>query len=184
MKRRLRVTIVMLALACTAAGASAHSASDAYLTIDTSTPGAAGGISGQWDIALRDLDFAFKLDDDGDGAITWGELRRHQAEIERYAGARLRLTGDGRPCTIAWTKQLVANHADGAYAALFFEGRCAAAPARLTLAYSLFFDIDPSHRAIVVARSGADTSTAVLAPDHATIDLAPKAPGARQSARR
>jgi hypothetical protein len=165
---------IAAACAWAAGGAAAHSASDAYLTLEVSA-GAPTVVRGQWDIALRDLDFAFRLDDDGDGAVTWGELRRHQAEIQRYAGARLKLTGDGRACTLAWTQQKVANHADGAYAALFFESRCAGAPARLTLTYSLFFDIDPSHRAIVVSRTRADTATAVLAPGNATIDLAVKA---------
>jgi hypothetical protein len=35
-------------------------------------------VHGQWDIALRDLDFVLKLDDNGDGKIVWGELRQHQ----------------------------------------------------------------------------------------------------------
>jgi hypothetical protein len=35
--------------------------------------GDAHGVTGRWDIALRDLDFALGLDADGDGEITWGE---------------------------------------------------------------------------------------------------------------
>jgi hypothetical protein len=30
---------------------------------------------GQWDIALRDLDYAIGLDQDGDGQLTWDEIR-------------------------------------------------------------------------------------------------------------
>lgn len=150
--------------------ASAHSASDAYLTLDAAANDAVS-VRGQWDIALRDLDFVLKLDDDGNGEITWAELRRHQPAIARYAQDRLKVTGDGRACAMLWTKQMVANHADGAYAALFFEERCAARPKHLTLDYRLFFDIDPSHRAIVVAHMGAATATAVLAPGNAKIDL-------------
>ena len=33
----------------------------------------------QWDIALRDLDYAFGLDANQDGAITWSELQRSSA---------------------------------------------------------------------------------------------------------
>ncbi|MBS0445313.1 MAG: hypothetical protein JSR59_05105 [Proteobacteria bacterium] len=164
--------------------AQAHSASDAYLTLEARAAEPAV-VQGLWDIALRDLDFVLGLDDDGNGAITWGELRRHQAEIARYALAHLTLTADGKTCAIGVTRQWVDGHADGSYAALFFEARCPAKPVRLTLDYRLFFDIDPSHRAIVVAHAGADTATAVLAPDHARIDLAvaPRAASTAASAR-
>ena len=39
----------------------------------------ARALRGQWDIALRDLEYAIGLDADGDGAITWGELRAKHA---------------------------------------------------------------------------------------------------------
>ena len=68
-----------------ALAAQAHKPSDSYLTITQS----ADGFSGRWDIALRDLDFALGLDADGDGAITWGEVRAKHADIAAYAGARL-----------------------------------------------------------------------------------------------
>jgi hypothetical protein len=54
---------------------------------------------------------------------------------------------------------------------LFFEAVCAHAPRKLTLHYSLFFAIDPSHRGILVMRNGPAVSTAVLSPEHAEIDL-------------
>ena len=106
--------------------ASAHSTSDAYLTMEAQQrPDAsvAGDtvIRGQWDIALRDLHFVLRLDDDGDGNITWGELRRHIAEITRYAYPSLRVSSDGKPCAIDPVRHAVSNHADGAYVALFFD---------------------------------------------------------------
>ena len=68
----------------------AHSASDAYLTLETQQRTAGSGIviRGQWDIALRDLHFAVRLDDDGDGNITWGELRKSS---RRSRGMRIRI---------------------------------------------------------------------------------------------
>ena len=148
--------------------AAAHSASDAFLTLDTA---ADASVQGQWDIALRDLDFVLGLDDDGNGEITWGEVRRHQAAIAHYALAHLTLLGDGRVCPLTLTKQLIDNHADGAYAALFFRARCGGAKTTLTVDYRLFFDIDPSHRAILVAHQGEDTATAVLSPQNAKVKL-------------
>jgi hypothetical protein len=51
--------------------AEAHKPSDSYLAL--SVQGTI--VQGQWDIALRDLDFAIGLDADGDGEITWGEVK-------------------------------------------------------------------------------------------------------------
>jgi hypothetical protein len=158
--------------------AAAHSASDAYLTL-TTAPLPAGSaaqpeqpkLHGQFDVALRDLDFVLELDDDGDGNITWGELKRHQAEIARYALGALRFGAGGKPCTVKPGRQMVDYHADGAYAAVFFDVDCGRSVARVSLDYGLFFAIDPSHRAILVSHAGADTATALLSPQNARIEL-------------
>lgn len=170
----------IVALATSEAGA--HSASDAYLTLELAQdaqPAAAAStlVHGQWDIALRDLDFALTLDDDGDGNIVWAELRRHQGEIARYAFEYLHASVAGNACTVEPTRQMVDSHADGAYAALFFDMVCpraTAVPARIVLDYRLFFAIDPSHRGILVFRSGSATSTSLLSPDNAKVELKPQ----------
>jgi hypothetical protein len=152
----------------------AHSASDAYLNLTVRRHGADGQIvvEGQWDIALRDLDFVLRLDDDGDGRLTWGEVRRHQAAIERYAYASLHFDGGpGNACLVKRERQMIDEHADGAYAAFFFEVLCARTPRKLALDYRIFFPIDPSHRGILVVHDGADIATAVLSPTNARIDL-------------
>lgn len=159
--------------ALAAAGeAGAHSASDAYLTM-TAAAATSGRyvIHGQWDIALRDLDFVLKLDDDGDGKLRWGEVRKHQAAIEHYAYRYLTFTGDGHACSLAPRRQLIDDHADGAYAALFFDIVCAKRPSQVSLRYSLFFKIDPSHRGIFVMNSGTNVATALLSPENSVIDL-------------
>jgi hypothetical protein len=166
---------VLVAWLCTGAlsTAQAHSASDAYLTLTTSGDRVKGEtvVHGQWDIALRDLDFLLTLDANGDGNITWAELRAQQAAIERYAYARLSAKADGKSCTLRPVRQQVDNHADGAYAALTFDLACTGKPARVALDYSLLFALDPSHRCILVLQSGSDTATAVLSPAHASVDL-------------
>ena len=154
--------------------AAAHSASDAYLTLTADRSEAAGPnvIHGQWDIALRDLDFVLQLDDDGDGRLTWGEVHRRQAAIEGYAYPHLTLeNGPGNACSIKPVRLLIDGHADGAYAALFFEAVCAHPSPKLTLRYSLFFAVDPSHRGLLVMRNGPAVSTAVLSPQNTQIDL-------------
>jgi hypothetical protein len=152
----------------------AHSASDAYLSLTVDRGARTGQVAahGQWDIALRDLDFVLRLDDDGDGRLTWGEVRRHQAAIERYAYPHLKFSaGPSNRCAIEPTRQLIDNHADGAYTALFFDVVCERVPTKLTLAYDMFFAVDPSHRAIFVMKNGINTASAVLSPQNPKIDL-------------
>ena len=85
---------------------------------------------------------------------------------------RIYRSGDnGKPCTVRPTRQWVDGHADGAYAALFFDIVCAGAPKRITLDYRLFFALDPSHRGILVLRSGERTATSLLSPQNARIEL-------------
>jgi hypothetical protein len=154
----------------------AHSASDAFLSLTSDGPTSIGHseIHGQWDISLRDLDFVLSLDDDGDGRVTWGEVRNHQSAIEDFAYRHLQVDGGvGNSCSIRPRRQMIDDHADGAYAALFFDITCAHIAPNLTLHYSLFFNIDPSHRGIFVMHKGADIATALLSPDNARLDLSP-----------
>lgn len=159
--RLLAAFFVLLLAAC---AAHAHKPSDSYLTlvVEDGAP-----ITGRWDIALRDLDFALGLDADGDGRITWGELKARHEAVAAYALARLQLQADGTPCPLAVTKHEVDRHTDGAYAVLTLRAACpgaTAAPRRLTLGYTLFADLDPQHRGLLNLRSGAGARTAVLGP--------------------
>src|SRR5258708_18390856 len=90
--------------------ALAHKPSDSYLTLYADGQ----SLKGQWDIALRDLEYAVGLDADGDGAITWGELKAKQADVDAYVLARLPLSADGRPCRLPPTEHLVDSPTDAA----------------------------------------------------------------------
>jgi hypothetical protein len=174
--RLFRCLCAALFACLTSPGLCAHSASDAYLTLTLQKPvpsrqSAKTVVHGQWDIALRDLDFVLGLDDNGDGRIVWAELRRHQAQLAGYAYRYIRASAAGKECTIEPTRQMVDYHADGAYAALFFDVKCDGIPRALTLDYQLFFAIDPSHRGILVMHSGDNLATSVLSPQNSKIDL-------------
>ncbi|HEV8500499.1 MAG TPA: hypothetical protein VGR63_02905 [Casimicrobiaceae bacterium] len=169
--------MVVAALAATlcAAPAAAHSASDAYLMLATDS-GAAAGVTlvhAQWDIALRDLDFVLALDADGDGSITWNEVRGQQAAIARYVYAAFKVRGEAADCRIVPTAQKIGQHADGAYAVMLFDIACTGKAKALTFDYGLFFAIDPSHRGIVVMQSRDGVATALVSPDHATVRWTP-----------
>ena len=145
--------------------AQAHKPSDSYLSVTVQD----GQISGRWDIALRDLDFAIGLDADGDGNITWGEVRAQHAAIAAYAAARFKLRADGVDCPMAIGTQLVDEHTDGAYTVMPLRFSCAmaATPAALTLRYTLFADIDPQHRGLLNLTAGGATRTALFGPQEA-----------------
>ena len=154
--------LLCIALALPAALAQAHKPSDSYLTLEAQ--GAA--LRGQWDIALRDLEHALGLDGDGDGAITWGELRAKHQEIAAYAFARLALSG----CKVEPGALLADRHSDGGYAVLQFAVDCGSVlPKDIELRYSLFADLDPTHRGLVRARIGERTTTGVLGPERPTL---------------
>lgn len=159
--------LVALYLALAALAAQAHKPSDSYLALDSDGT----GIRGQWDIALRDLEYAIGLDADGDGAITWGELRAKHADIAAYALARLALRVEGRDCALEPSAQLVDQHTDGGYAVLQFAALCAAPVAELEIRYSLFADLDPTHRGLLRASLGGNVVTAVLGPDRPRLAL-------------
>ncbi|MGZ8230426.1 MAG: HupE/UreJ family protein [Burkholderiales bacterium] len=142
--------------------ALAHKPSDSYLVLQAEGP----NVAGQWDIALRDLEHAIGLDADGDGAITWGELKARHAAIAAYALGRLKLRTESRDCEIKVTDHLVDNHTDGAYAVLRFDAACSGPESRaLEIEYRLFFDLDPTHRGLLRWQSGKLTMTGVLSPD-------------------
>jgi len=147
--------------------ALAHKASDSYLflTVDDASL-ATGEVKGQWDLSLRDLDFALALDDNADGNITWGEVKAHQSEIAAYAFARLRIAGDGKACPVAVTHNLIDDHTDGAYAVMQFVARCPGAVHTLSVDYHMLFDMDPQHRGLLRLTRGATTETAIFSPDH------------------
>ena len=155
--------LVSLFLCCAAATVHAHKPSDSYLSVNVED----NKVNGQWDIALRDLDFAIGLDADGNGEITWGEVTAKHADIAAYAMARLTIGADGKPCQIAVTDHLIDNHSDGAYAVMRFAANCPAAPTILAMTYRLFFDIDPQHKGLLRLTYGANTRTAIFSPDAA-----------------
>lgn len=165
---RLRpVAIALVAVLLAAPPAAAHKPSDSYLALEVN--GAA--VSGQWDIALRDLDHAIGLDADDDGALTWGEVRGRHDAIAAYALSRLRIDRAGRRCDLAPVQHLVDTHSDGAYTVLRFDARCAAAEGPLSIGYALFFDLDPQHRGLLRLAGAERTVTAVFGPDSPPLQI-------------
>ena len=141
--------------------AVAHKASDAYLTIDRS----GAGMTVRVDVALRDLELAIGLDADGDGQITWGEVRRRHDAIAAMVRDRLALTAGGRACPMQLVGHRIDNHSDGAYAVVDLKGTCETTSGAVAIDYRLLFDVDPQHRGIVKVVDDGESRTLVLSAD-------------------
>lgn len=169
--RRIALLLGVLLIACTPLSALAHKESDAYLNLRTD-PSNSHVLRGQWDIALRDLDYAIGVDANHDGAITWGEVQAKRQAIEQYALSRLLVKGDGLTCDMQPTAQKIDEHTDGAYDVILFDAVCDKnIPSTLSVSYKLMYDLDPYHRGIVTIHSGDKIAGAVLGPAHPEASL-------------
>jgi hypothetical protein len=162
----LAIALLLASVTC-----FAHKQSDSYLTI--TADGAT--LQGQWDIALRDLDFVIGLDANADDRITWGEVKGQTAAIGAYAFDRLRLesigNGNRSACPISMKQLLIDEHVDGAYAVLRFVANCAMSPERIDVNYDLLFAADPNHRGLLAFHGKDFNQTVVLSRDSHTASL-------------
>lgn len=125
--------------------AQAHQASEAYVVyrVDGSN------VEQRLDISLRDIDRDIALDADGDGALSWGEVRRRWPDIEALANSGLRFTADGAACTQqGHPVPQLDEHSDGMHAVLVSHWRCPAAVHELAIDYRLFAATDAAHRGL------------------------------------
>jgi hypothetical protein len=159
--------LVALLFCLVAAGAAAHKPSDSYLTLERD--GAA--LRARWDIALRDLDVAITLDANGDGEITWGEVRAKRDAIVAYALSRLDVRSGGVVCSLRPAPLLIDEHSDGAYAVLQLAGACPQPGPGLSVEYRLLFDLDPTHRGLLQYVEAGRVHSAIFSADARTRTL-------------
>jgi HupE / UreJ protein len=148
----------MLALLLTGPLAQAHIASNGFLslTVDRSQ------ISGALELAVRDGELAVGLDHDGDGKVTWGELRTSQAALQLYVLGHLHLAGADRRCGMEFGPVEVNERVDGNYLWLPFTADCGSVFKRLSIEYQVLGLEDPSHRGLLRLSANGATQTAVL----------------------
>lgn len=155
---------ILILLSFASVSVWAHKPSDSYLTLKVDE----AVISGQWDIALRDLDYAIGLDANNDGEITWGEVKARHNAIVAYALPRLQIKRDGVACENKVEEHLVDNHSDGAYTVMRFAADCPNKSGNIEISYSLFAEIDPQHKGLLNFIVQGETRTAIFSPDKAT----------------
>ena len=152
------IRALILLLCC--ASAWAHQASEGYLNYRVD----GADVEQRLDLALRDLDRDLGLDADGDGTLSWGEVRTRWPDIERLAADGLRFTADGTPCALQRRDPpQLDDHSDGRHAVLVSHWRCPAVVRELQIDYRVFASTDAGHRALA-RLAGAAGEPLVLVP--------------------
>ena len=153
-----RLTFLLLLLATRAA--QAHSLGESYLFLSIHED----RIEGRVEMTLSDLDEAVGLESNADGKITEGELDAGIGPAKVYVADRVGLATDGAPLPIEWTSYEVLRVPLAQYAVfhLVVKG-LASAPAGLDVTSSLKFDVDPTHRDLLIVeyntRTGVTNTT-------------------------
>jgi hypothetical protein len=159
MRSRRRILLAALWLNLALGGAAhAHIASNGFLTVQVQE----ADISGTLELAVRDAELAVGVDTDGDGKVTWRELRAAQPQLRRYVSEHLAFATLDGTCTLSLAGLEVNDRADGAYAWLPFTARCSAPVTNLQIHYTMMEGVDPSHRGLLTLTAGNATQTGVL----------------------
>lgn len=163
--------LILLAL-FVALPAQAHKPSDSYLQLNVTQE----RLEGRWDLALRDLHELLDLDQDGDGLVTWREVRTSREQIFTRLRRSLQVQGDEAPCSLTPHSLALAEHSDGIYAAVELKGQCPAPPQTLTVNYDFLFELDPSHRGLFYLEFGGVHSS-IFSPGRPSISVSGGNPG-------
>jgi hypothetical protein len=150
---------IALAAICGLAGsAHAHVASNSFIVAHVSGNEVAGSV----ELAVRDAELAVGGDADGDGRVTWGELRAAAPAVIRYVTSHVMFRAQSEPCDLDFQPIQVNDRVDGIYAWLPFTARCPVPVRELTIEYTVMRDIDPSHRGLLTLTAGSVTQAEVL----------------------
>lgn len=148
----------VLALVLAGPLAHAHIASNGFLSLQVDHT----EVSGALELAIRDGELAVGLDHDGDGKVTWGELRASQAALQIYVLGHLHLAGGDGPCRMGFSPVQVNERVDGSYLWLPFTAACGRVLEHLSIDYQVLDAEDPSHRGLLTLSANGATQTAVL----------------------
>jgi hypothetical protein len=144
------------------AGASAHQGSEGYVQLEQTAEGARL----QVDAALRDLEVPLKVDVDGNGQLTAGEVKAAWPAIDAYVKSQVQVLG----CALSSSSQTVVTRDDAAYASLAYAVVCTSAESKATapaIRYTLFKDTDVNHRATARIEWAGVVTAQVLNPQEA-----------------
>jgi HupE / UreJ protein len=148
----------LLPLVLAATLAQAHIASNGFLSLQIDH----ARVSGALELAIRDGELAVGLDQDGDGKVTWGELRASQTALQIYVMNHLHLAATNGPCGMGFGPVQVNDRVDGRYLWLPVTATCGGVLKKLSIDYTVLDTEDPSHRGLLTLSANGATQTAVL----------------------
>lgn len=154
-----------------------HSSSTTYIEISES---ADSQIAIRLDIPLRDIALRFDFDQDRDGVITWQETKAQKDFVTPWINEHVQLKRQNLQCKLQDADWGAATYGQESYLSLITPvvcpGRSADGP--LSLRYTLLFDQDALHRALIKATLGVTVITAIASPDRPEHRLDPASSGA------
>ena len=132
-----------------------------------------GHVSGQLELAVRDLDLAYALDADGDGNVTWGELRKRESELSSLVLHKISIGPAEAPCDLVPGAIAIDSRGGENYAIFPFTGTCGTLGSQVCVGYDLMFGSDAQHRGLVDVGNGDIGRSAVMTPETrvAVLDL-------------
>jgi len=130
-------------------------------------------VSGQVELAVRDLDLAYALDADGNGNVTWGELRKRESELASLVLRKILIGPADAPCDLAPGAIAIDSRGGENYAIFPFTGACTLLGGQVRVGYDLMFGLDAQHRGLVDLGRGSVGRSTVMTPETrvAVLDL-------------
>jgi len=165
----LSAAIIIYGTLFSASCVEAHSQSYGFLraTVDDNH------VSGQVELAVRDLDLAYALDADGDGNVTWGELRKRESELASLVLRGISIGPANAPCDLGPGVIAIDSRGGENYAIFPFTGACKVLGSQVRVGYDLMFGSDAQHRGLVDVSKGSIGRSTVMTPETrvAVLDL-------------
>ena len=162
---------ILLLIVISSGNAQAHSSSNSYIIFSTQNQASVL----RADINFRDVDLVFDLDQNKDGKVSWGETLAKTAEIQAWLEQGIQLNTTSQKCSLTQMNMKASDHADGTYLSVEWTVACSGAaqegPTGLKLRYSLMFDQDNLHRALVKIDLPDSQSSAILSPERPEVSL-------------
>lgn len=154
----IRLVLAALAAALFAvAEASAHQVRLSYISVTEQEGEQRATIT----MSFIDLEVANGIDEDFDGAITWGEAKASLDRITTYVLARTSLDAGGA-CTLRRRAAQPIQQSGEGFLSLTFGVDCPDATAPVQVASRMFLEIDPTSRVLVSTRTASGDRTYVL----------------------
>ena len=142
--KRLTHGLMGLFLVCMATGSAwAHKGSDAYLQVNDQP-----NLSLTCAVAIKDLELVLSIDANGDGKVTWGEIKAAVPAISALLATDIGITDAP---VLVWQFDGLESRGDGAYVRLKASPSTPAGAA-LALRYALFKTQDATHRLLVAGQ--------------------------------